>query len=168
MEANDLKQELKMLKAAKEKGTPFLASIAELPNLGEIIEQKEKQLAELKEKGYKPIHIFKRFELADMQDEYISVYNMISAEAHSSKRALISRHADISADGADYEMTFYKNAPDERYRMYTDSAAGLLVDATLKIHDHFKSDVIAEARALKGQLEDLRKQYLKITTNDHT
>lgn len=159
MEANDLKEELKMLKTARDTRSPYLLSIAELPTLAAIIAQKEKELNDLKTKGYEPINVYKRFERAKMVDEYRSIYNLISAEAHSNKRALVSRHAEIKNDGTDYEMTYYKNAPDEKFLMYTDSAAGLLVDATLKIHEHFKSSALDDAKALKRQLDDIRAQY---------
>lgn len=159
IEANDLKEELNMLRAARDTRSPYLLSIADLPDLATIIANREKELDRLKVKGYKPISIYLRFERAGMVDQFRSIYKLISTEAHSNKRALISRHAEIKEDGTDYEMTYYKNSPDERYSMYTISAADLLVDATFKIHDHFKSDVLDEAKTFKLQLDDICAQY---------
>ncbi len=159
MEASDIKEGLRVWKAARDTKNPYLARISALPNLTEIISQKETELKELKTRGYAPISICERFERADMLEEYQSMYNLLCAESHSNKRALINRHVDITS--GNYEMVFYKNDPDEKYEMYTDSAAGLLVGATLSIHEHFNSDVLDQVKQLKIQLDNIRAKYEK-------
>jgi Family of unknown function (DUF5677) len=157
MEANDLKEFLKLLKNARDEKNPYLANISTLPNLRSLILEEEKKLHDLKKNGYKPLKIYDKFKRADMLDEYHSVYNFLCTESHSNKRALISRHADIADN--DYELVFYKNDPNERYLQYLDSCAGLLVSATIEIHSHLDSPAIDQAKDLHPQLEEVRSKY---------
>jgi hypothetical protein len=157
MEASFLKEWLRVLKAAKEKQNPYLAYTSALPNLSDIISEKEGQLQDLETRGYKPLTIRMKFERADMLEEYLSIYNFLCTESHSNKRALINRHANISDN--DYELVFYKNDPDEKYLLYTDPAAGLLVSATIDIHDHLESPVRGQVKDLFQQLDLIRSEY---------
>ena len=77
MEASYLEQWIKVLKEAKRKSNPYLKDISELKNLAEIIQQDEKELDDLKKRGYQPLNIFQRFERAGMENEYRSFYNFL-------------------------------------------------------------------------------------------
>lgn len=157
IDANDAKEWLRVLKAARDGKNPYLTGYAALPNLPEIIAKYEDELANFKTRGFQPLSIRDRFQRADMLDEYESFYNFLCAEAHSNKRALIGRHAEIGA--GDYDLVVYKNAPDAEYIEYLDSAAGLLVSATVSIHEQFESDAIEEIGAFRGVLDVVRKAY---------
>ena len=102
IEANDLKEWLRVLRAARDTKNPDLAKIAALPNLASIIANSERELQDLKKKGCEPLDICAKFKRADMEEEYRSLYNFLCTDTHSNKRALINRHAEIS-DG-DYEL----------------------------------------------------------------
>jgi hypothetical protein len=154
MDASDLKEWLGVLKAARDTDNPYLSDISALPNLSSIILKKEKQLQDLTARGYKPLSIREKFKRADMLQEYQSFYNFLCTESHSNKRALINRHANIS--DSDYELVFYKNDPDEKYLQYVDSAAGLLVSATIDIHDHLESPARSQVNVLRQELEMVR------------
>jgi len=156
MEASDLKEWLRVLKAAAESDNPYLADVATLPNLPAIIQQKESQLQELKSKGYKPLTIFERFDRANMVEEYRSIYNFLSSDCHSNRRALVNRHSELG-DG-DFTLVFYKNAPDEMLH-HLDSAAGLMVSATVGIHEQLESVVVPEVRLLRRRLDEVRSTY---------
>lgn len=92
-----------------------------------------------------------------MLDEYESFYNFLCTEAHSNKRALINRHAELGA--GDYDLVVYKNGPDTEYLEYLDSAAGLLVSATVSIHSKFETDAIEEIGSFRMALDTVRETY---------
>jgi hypothetical protein len=157
MEATYLKEWLRILKVAKDGKNLYLIDISDLPDLHSIIIEQEKLLKELEKLGYKPLNIYEKFKRAEMIEEYQSIYNFLCTESHSNKRALISRHADIADD--DFNLVFYKNDPIERYFQYLDPSAGLLVSATIDIHDYFESPAIDQARDLYQQLKKVRSKY---------
>ena len=158
IEANDLKEWLKVLRAARDTKNPYLADIGALRNLTSIVAEAEHQLQELKQKGYDPIDIRSKFECAHMEEEYLSLYNFLCTESHSNKRALIDRHTEIG--DSDYELVFYKNPPDESFLAVLDSAAGLLVSATIHLHEVFGSSEVSEAKQLGENLKEARSKYL--------
>ena len=157
IDANYAKEWLRVLKAARDTKNPYLSGFTALPNLPEIIAKTEEELANLKTRGFEPLSIRARFERADMLEEYESFYNFLCTEAHSNKRALIDRHAEIGA--GDYELVIYKNAPDAEYLEYLDSAAGLLVSATASIHEKLETDAIEETASFRRALDAVRAMY---------
>lgn len=157
IESNDAKEWLRVLKAARDTKNPYLSELTALPNLSEIIAKTEDELLNLKKRGFKPLSIRARFQRADMLEEYESFYNFLCTEAHSNKRSLIDRHAEI--DGDNYELIVYKNAPDAEYLQYLDSAAGLLVSTTVSIHKKMATDAVEEADSFHRALDAVRAVY---------
>jgi len=156
IEANDKKEWLRILKAARDTKNPYLSGYTALPNLPEVIAKTEDELLNLKKRGFEPLSIRARFQRADMIEVFDSLYNFLCTEAHSNKRALIDRHAEI--DGDDYELVVYKNALDAEY-LYLDSAAGLLVSATVSIHKKMGTDAVEEAASFSRALDAVRAAY---------
>ena len=159
IEANDLKEWLRVLSAATDTKNPYLAEIGALPNLTSIVADAEQQFQDLKKKGYKPFSIRDKFKQADMEEEYHSLYNFLCTESHSNKRVLIDRHAEI--DDSDYEMVVYRNPPDKKFLPVLDSAAGLLVSATIRFHEVLGSSCVSEAKLLDERLREARSKYLR-------
>jgi Family of unknown function (DUF5677) len=157
MDSSSLTEWLKVLKAARDTENPYLSDILALPNLPSIILKKKKLLQDLMTRGYKPLTIREKFRRAGMLQEYLSLYNFLCTESHSNKRALINRHANIF--NKDYELVFYKNDPNEKYLQYMDSAAGLLISATIDIHDHLESPARIQVNNLRQELEMVRSRY---------
>ena len=77
MDASDLKEWLRVLKAARDTENPYLSTISALPNLPSIIFEKERQLQDLKAHGYNPLTIRQKFKRAEMLEEYLSFYNFL-------------------------------------------------------------------------------------------
>jgi hypothetical protein len=157
MEASYLKEWLKVLNAARKAENPYLVDISEFADLSDIISEQERQLQDLEKRGYRPLNIREKFIRADMINEYESFYNFLCTESHSNKRALIDRHANIA--DKDYELVFYKNDPNEKYMQYLDPAAGLLVSATIDIHENLESPVLGQVKDIRQQLEMIRLKY---------
>ena len=130
MQAAYLHEWNKMLKSARD-GNPFLASIGELPDLGDQIAANEDKLEKYRADGFRPLQVLERFQLADMEDAYRSIYNMLSSDAHGNIRSLIDRHIEI-VDDRDFNVVVYKDYSGE-FDHYYDNVTRLLLGAGLKI-----------------------------------
>jgi hypothetical protein len=154
MTARHIKEWLCVLKEAKKGKNPYLALIAALPDLDTLIADQEKELRELKSKGKGSLDVVERFELAGMVDEYRSLYNFLSCDSHSNIRALISRHIKVGRN--DFEVVYYKDEPIETFLGTLDSTAGLLIEASLSMHEAFNSENLGEVQKLLEKLEVVR------------
>jgi hypothetical protein len=110
------------------------------------------------DKGRPPLNVFQRFEKADMVEEYRSLYNFLSCDAHSNIRALISRH--ISFTDSDFEVTYYKDEPIEAFNSILDSSAGLLLQASLEMHNRYVTDNVGEVTAMLEELKTVREKIV--------
>lgn len=158
MEASYHDQWLKVLRESEKGGNPYLADIEKLPNLADHIRHTERELGTLKKKSYSPLSVFKKFERAGMVSEYRALYNFLSADSHSNIRALISRHIELGKD--DFEMVFYKDTPLVDFLTFIDSTCGLLVDASIRIHEQLKSPIVDSIRVLREKLQEIREQEI--------
>ena len=84
------------------------------------------------------------------------MYNFLSCDAHSNIRALVSRHFEEGS--SDFNLVLYKDEPLESFAATLDSAAGLLLEASLETHKAFGSNHVARVEALLAELKTLRKQ----------
>jgi hypothetical protein len=157
MYASHTEQWLKVLSEAK-KGNPYLSAIKENMDIDNLIAKDEAALAALIAKNKRPLNVFERFERADMVEEYRSLYNFLSCDAHSNIRALVSRHFEES--GSDFNLVMYRDEPLESFTATLDSAAGLLLEASLETHKVFDSKHVAAVEAMLGELKELRKKYV--------
>lgn len=129
MEAAHLHEWNKSLKSARD-GNPFLASIGELPDLQDVINSNESKLAAYRERGVRPLNVFERFQRAQIENEYRSIYNQLSSDAHGNIRSLIDRHIEMNEEGNDFEVVVYKDYRGEFDHIYSEAAKLLLVSGT--------------------------------------
>lgn len=108
LEATDLSHRLEMLKDIRDGANPYLATIRDEPYFEDLSTATEERKRELQKRGYKRLRVKERFRQAGMIDAYNSIYNDLSAHAHSSPSAQIDRHLMITSDG--FEVTLYKPA----------------------------------------------------------
>lgn len=158
MNANHSAQWLQVLEEAQKAMNPYLASITKLPDLDARITTERGKLFLLKQQGYKSLNVKERFDRAGMIEEYRSMYNFLSCDAHSNIRALISRHAEISE--RDFEVVYYRDEPIKTFFATIDSAAGLLVNASLALHHAYHSPVLSEIETLEQELMTVRANYV--------
>lgn len=156
MQASYYEQWLKVLKEARDNPNPFLNEVTKMEKLDSQISFDEKGLESLKDKGYLPLNIYQRFEKAGMINEYRSIYNFLSNDAHSNIRALINRHHKTQDD--DFDVVFYMDKPIDNFLAYINHAAGLLVDSTGMIHDIFNTGLVGEVKILGEKLTELKKK----------
>lgn len=160
MDASYYYQWSEVLKKAKDKPNPYLKSISVIENLDENLQKSEQELTELKKKGYNPLNMLKRFEQAGMIDEYYSIYNFLSCDAHSNIRALVSQHLEIHEN--DFTVVYYKDKPLDDFLKYLNPVAGFLTDASMRIHGFFKTGCIGEIERLRQELNEIRSHYVSV------
>jgi hypothetical protein len=158
MNASHKDQWLKVLWEAQRGKNPYLASIAQVPELDAQIEKETAELKVLRDKGRGPLKVFERFKKANMEKEYKSLYNFLSCDAHSNIRALISRHLTFTEN--DFEVAYYKDEPIESFISILDSTAGLLIHASAEMHKRYQSGKDSDVREMMGELQCLRAKYV--------
>lgn len=153
IEVSYLEQWLRVYKDAKKGLNPYLDGIGKL-DLDEIIKGIQQRLDELKARGFVELRVAQKFKIAGMTDFYNSVYNSLCADSHSNLRALIQRHAGISEK--DFNVILYKNETIESFLSTIDTTCALLLDASLKIHEHFDANGQERVGELSQEFQKLR------------
>lgn len=159
MDAAHLNEWRKVLKEAKTSANPYLKDMSEFKDLDSALADYERQLAELASKGYRPLKQAEKFERSGQAQEYRSFYNFLCCHSHNNMRALMDRHVAILAEGTDIEVQFFAPAVLTDLLQYFDSAVGILVAATIGIHEALESPRKADAELLAVQLAELRKPW---------
>ncbi|MDO9215575.1 MAG: DUF5677 domain-containing protein [Methylococcales bacterium] len=135
MEANNVKQELTLLKEASNNNNVYLALIASEPSLlTATIQQYEATLTELSKKGYKPLKIFEKFEKAGMIDEFKSIYNDLCSHSHNNINSFTGKFVDIDEAQNDFEITHFKEQADGEIERHLITGCSYLRNASHKIH----------------------------------
>jgi hypothetical protein len=140
---------------------PYLAGIRDHADYDAVLQRHESELQRLKDEGFPPMKIVTRFEKVGMANEYRSVYHFESDGSHNSLQALISRHIEMGENG--FGLALYKERSLHDYQAVLDSTAGLLMDATQRIHEHLRSGQTKEIEALAEELSQLRGTYTRAT-----
>jgi hypothetical protein len=135
---------------------PYLAGIGAHADRDAVLKRHDTELQRLKKEGFAPLKIVERFERAGMGDEYRSIYHFESDGSHNSLQALIGRHIELGENG--FGLALYKKHALDDYAAILDSTAGLLMNATEKIHERLKSDRRKEVGALSAELAKLRSK----------
>jgi hypothetical protein len=136
---------------------PYLAGIRDHADYDAALQRHEKELQTLKDEGFQPLKIVNRFEKAGMMNEYRSVYHFESDGSHNSLQALIGRHIELGENG--YGLALYRKRSVDDYEAILDSTAGLLMDATQKVHERLGRDHKKGIQALSEELANLRRAY---------
>lgn len=147
---------LKVLEDAKRERNPFLKDISNLENLEKTITEVSERQKQL-EKEYKAPRVIDRFESAGMKDEYRSIYNFLCCHSHNDFRSLIDRHVEIKGDDA--SVVLFKTQDSQEMLEYVILTCELLIFATEKVHEFFKSDVMPKVGELRKSLDEFRLQF---------
>jgi hypothetical protein len=137
------------------KKNPFLAALARDEKLPEAYESACRDLAELKEEGYPNLQIYERFELAELQNLYTSVYCLLCRESHNNLRSLKKRH--LTQEDDDFILDYFKEWEKSDLAMYIDSIAGITVGAVKECHKLFNSEAHESIAACDEALKSLRE-----------
>ena len=118
MESSSAQACIKLLEEAKKGINPYLSDMGKLLDIDAAMAQYQTALDALKAQAFVPLSIFARFKRAGQENEYRSLYSLLSTDAHSNISALVDRHIEI--DGEDFTVVYYKDEPLESYVLYFD------------------------------------------------
>lgn len=154
LEVSYLKEWLKILEEAKIGKNEYLKSITDEPSLDETIAKWRSEKKKLEIEGYSALRIDQKFSRAQMGKEYKSVYNMLCSDSHNNMSALIKRH--VEREKGDFSIVFYKAYTPDDSAVYVGTNAEILVRATLRVHEFFKSPVKEKIEVYRKELNQLR------------
>jgi hypothetical protein len=154
LEVAHLKEWLKLLNEAKIGKNEYLADISKEPNLDSTIAKWTDEKRKLEAKGYRALMIEDKFRLAGMEKEYRSIYNSLCSDAHNNLQALVGRH--IEREQADFSIVVYKAYTPQDSAHYVGINAEILMRATERVHEFFKSTVENKLPPYRGELNRLR------------
>lgn len=156
MEASHCDYLIKLISEAKKGNNPYFGENHDWSKFDAWFEATKTQLHELKKKRYEPLKIKEKFIKANMEEEYNSLYNYLSADSHCNIRALITRHAEVNEN--DFKVVYYKNEPIENFINYIVTTAELLVTASIKHHEFFKTGKLEEIKKYEAELNRIMMQ----------
>ncbi len=154
MELGHIREWLKILHEAKTGKNEYLTAISEAPDLDARIAEWTKQKVALENKGHRSLKIEQKFQRAGMEKEYRSQYNSLCCDAHNNLRALVDRHIEMNGEG--FEVVYYKAYTPDDSAVHVGTNAELLIRASQKFHDFFKSPVTAEVAQYRAEFDVLR------------
>lgn len=158
--ATFLKEKRRLLSSAGENaGNPYLKKLAETINVEEDIAAIDKELAELKDKGHKPLKVWDEFEKAGLKAEYQSLYWQLCMHAHNNVSVLEDRH--LEKRNGDYEVALFKEENPTDIVRYLDSMCGLVLDATSKLHALLETGLGDKVQKIAKHLEEVRALHCK-------
>jgi len=150
---NSNKESLKFLKAAKDNQHVYAELVARDPDVDQHINNFEKEINSLRNKGNKGVSIRCKFEKVGMAYEYQTIYSMLCAATHNDIRALSARHMVINEDSFSLEI-FKKEDFDTIYESFG-IASELLLRATYEIHGLLNSGMENKLKLLRDNLNKI-------------
>jgi len=156
LRASELKEWIKLLRESKDGLNPFLKDISDFPDTDRTLMEWEQEQEELRRKGHKPLSVYQKFEKANLEPVYRSVYNILCCYSHNNLRALKARHVNISKELDDFEVDLYAPIDYDRILPYIDNFCGILIPATETIHHLLETDCKKEIEELRVEFQEHR------------
>ena len=117
-------------------------------DIKETLEGYEKALAELKKNNRGPLSNRARFERADLPDQWLVIYNILSSESHNNLRSLIDRHMDASSGTLKINLS----KPEKDFTLTLFTSAEILLNSSLDMHTTFTGGDPAVFEPIRAQL----------------
>lgn len=133
------------LKEAR-KGNFYLKSLVK--HADEKIPSLRAEIKQLKTIDEQPLSISKKFQLAEMKEEYLGFYPTLCAEAHSSVSAILERHIEVNKLDDSLEISLFKARSERDFDFYLCNMAQQLLDAGVLL-----CGILGDSRVSKYQLE---------------
>ena len=156
LRASELKEWIKLLKESKNGLNPIFKDISDLSDTENTLNQWEKELRDLQERGYKPLNVFEKFDRANLGPLYHSVYNILCCYSHNNLRALKARHVNISEKSNDFEVDLYQPIDYAKILPYIDNFCSILIPVTETIHHFLETNCTKEIEELKVEFHKHR------------
>jgi len=134
LQASNLKEWLKVSREAGKLENPYLDGLAAAKGFDDQVSEWKAELKGLKDKGYPPLRQDEKFLMADMDNEYRSLYNYLCAYSHNNIRALTDRHIEISENKDDFKVVLFPEFSAEKADHYISTAKICLTEASRLVH----------------------------------
>lgn len=121
-----------LLGEARKGDNIYLKQVGEHPAVSQTIKEYKNREVYLAQEGYKRIEIKEKFQLAELEAEYFTIYSSACAHTHNSIQALRERHAEIGENG--FRIVYFKEKNLNDIDHYMGMACELLVQSTEVIH----------------------------------
>jgi hypothetical protein len=144
MEAADLARFVALLEQSVPGKNPFLKGLSEQHDVRAGLIERHRRIAELEAEGRASLKIFERFKRAKREDEYRSVYPLLSLDSHNNFSALSERHFGELANG-EPTLSFFKPPEVATLRSRLDAVTGMALGSALSIHSAFRTSTGAFA-----------------------
>jgi hypothetical protein len=157
MELADAQSWAQLLEHASRGTNPYLRSFTESPYLADWRRKHAQQINEARRHSVRRKEAEERFRLAGMEDEYFTVWKLLSASMHNNLSVLRSRHHQVAGNRIGFRSSQF-NTPYELSAV--SHACDLLVGATDFIHERYgaaDADVLAKVRE---PWQELRRREL--------
>lgn len=139
MKASWLEEHIKLLQGTlSNQDSPYTKNLSNYGDTEKQLEIDKKELESLKLINKKPKNIAERFKLAELTNEYNSIYRILCSYSHNSPSALERRHVERSEE--DYRIVLFKEDP-EILLPYISTLCGILTHSSQCIHEFFKSSM---------------------------
>ncbi|VEL96883.1 hypothetical protein ALT761_01876 [Alteromonas sp. 76-1] len=112
------KEWLRVTTAAKNPDNALLQELSQATEFEQQVKEWEEKLDALKAQGYIKLSQYKKFEKAEMIDEYASIYNFLCAHSHNNQRALIDRYLVPNEDKTDFTLKLFHEVDDDKLNQY--------------------------------------------------
>jgi hypothetical protein len=139
LQSSNLKEWLKVTKAAGTLQNPYLDGLASAEGFDEQVSNWEKELEDYRKEGYSPLNQFQKFEKAGMVNEYRSLYNFLCSYSHNNIRALTDRHLELTDDKTDFKVVMFQEFDAEKSEHYLQTATTCLNQSSKLIHKALKT-----------------------------
>ena len=83
MKASFFKEWIKILEDSQTTSNPFLSGFTNHPATTDILDGFKEERQQLKDEGYEPLNVYEKFDIADQNDVYKSVYNFLCCDSHA-------------------------------------------------------------------------------------
>lgn len=130
MKASWHRERSRVLENAARRGTanPYLEDLAHNPDLADGLQEARAAMQRLKDRGRPPLKVWERFQKANEEDRYESVYAHLCQHSHNNLNALAGRHLVQDAEGA-AQVAFFQPIDDNDLQMYADTLAGIVANS---------------------------------------
>ena len=157
MEFYHLGQEVKILEAAKRGKNSFLSDISKLEDLDNLIKDHKIRRNELKKQNAQSYSITARFNKADLKDWHDGLYKFLSGNTHPSLCSIFYRQ--FARDENSLSILYGRTSQPVQMLPALDLMAGMLLDASKKIHEQYGGEKKATFKESEADLAEIRKKY---------
>jgi len=154
-----LEQRNKILRLAKttDNENKYLTGLKSMSDINEKYQESVNEYNDLVRRDYSPLNISEKFNRANLQELYFSIYRLLCQESHNNLSSLSSRHLDEKSN----EIILFNLWDEDRLLPYIDSLNGILIISFQSLLKAFNKEEDKHFIKAKELLKEFREKYNK-------